>query len=130
MYLRGDRADEKVHQRHHKAWCEAVDTLGYEPEQYNEREARKARGYARLADADSAEQHAGAMDLVRAWFDRSLADAIENGYWKQHPLSDRYAAMLDLEKHFRAPVAAQVRARVGSRVPGVEDGHTNWCPRP
>jgi len=127
-YMAADPVDEPEHRRVCKRWSNAVNTLRYEPEQHTDRENAKHRGHALLRDADAHRRALGAELIVRAWFDRSLAAAINGDYWRRHPELPQYTAMMDLERHFPAEVVAVLRARVGRRGPGIADGSSYWSP--
>ena len=109
-YMANHREDEGVHRRSCGRWVAAVNALGHKPDRGHEREAAKQRGHDLLREADSQRRVLGAELVLRAWFDRSLAAAISEDYWRAHPTLPQYTAMVDLEGHFPEDVVAALNS--------------------
>lgn len=126
------KEDRNSHRHRHDAFEEAVAFLGYLPEQTSQRESRKKAGYSLLSDGtDTNERLDGALDVLRAWFDRSLVRAIGSGYWKQHPKFDAYISYMigDLSQvHFPKDVIDELERRFGKVDGVIEKGHSYWYP--
>lgn len=126
-----DIADDQLeHRSRHESWEEAVNALGYKPEHFAAREARKSAGYASMYDAPNpADAVDGALDVFRAWFDRSLCNAIDAGYWKQHPSFDKYVSCLLAHDRYVPPaVHGLLAARFGVSPEVIATGTTDWVP--
>lgn len=127
------KEDQKQHREEHDAFEKAVTDLHYIPEHYNQQEIRKKDGYARLSNGVNTQQRvAGALDVMRSWFDRSLRASIRSGYWKQHPKFEEYISYmiggLNLTL-FPQDVISELESRFG-RIDGViKKGYSYWHPR-
>jgi len=125
----GVRADQKLHRDRHGAFEEALAALGSLPEQYRQREDRKRTGYQLLHEGrDNEERLAGALEILRTWFDRSLERAIEDGYWQKHPKFEAYVSYMVGGLTFAEDVRTTIENRFG-RVDGViKPEHSYWYP--
>ena len=94
VYCPSVKEDQKLHRARHDRFEEATSALGYMPDQYAEIETRKKIGQSQMSSSDLHICLAGALDVLRGWFDRSLNSAIEQNYWKQHPDFSRYVSYL------------------------------------
>lgn len=123
-------AEHKEHKVRHNNYEEAVSVLAYKPMHYAEREASKKSGYE-LLSANSAEQQVhGALQVIRAWYDRSLDSAIDGNYWKKHPAFEKYVAMINAQENiFSALVESELIARYGVLADQIPSGQTYWYPR-
>jgi hypothetical protein len=124
MLHAGD-ADHKHLAYHHKFLASGL-RLGYYPEPYEGREERRKRGN-RLINESAAlnDQVFGALQVVRAFFDRSLDAAIDNEYWSEHPSFEEFAGMIGDD--FPAEVLAVIRRRFGCKAGLLDDGNY-WKP--
>ncbi|WP_374344435.1 C2H2-type zinc finger protein [Azonexus sp.] len=124
-----DLEDVKAHRNRHDAYEEAVTVLGYAPQHYPEREARKKKGHLLAWEgATLDDQVDGALMVIRAWFDRSLDSAIDGGYWKQHPTYDTYVSYVVDDLNFSGSVTSLLVQRFG-RIDGViPKGRSYWYP--
>src|SRR3569833_63068 len=84
---------------HPRRWKKAILSLGYAPRDRRECDDAFWEGMASIRSSSSLAARVDGAELVLgAWCDRSLALAIEGGYWREHPGRDRIAAMLDLRR--------------------------------
>lgn len=124
------KEDQKQHREEHDAFEKAVTDLHYVPEHYTQREIRKKDGYKRLSNGVNTQQRmAGALDVIRSWFDRSLHASIKSGDWKQHPKFEEYISYmvggLNLAL-FPQDVISELESQFG-RVDGViKKGYSYW----
>lgn len=93
-----------------------------------QRELQKTKGYDLVHRAATLEERVeGALLLLRAWFDRSFANAIDAGKWRNHPSFEQFAAMMNPYVEELYPELAPVLAQRFGRIPGVIPlGQTYW----
>lgn len=126
----GLKEQHRAHRRRHGQLELAVLTLGYKPDGYDERERKKKRGYDLLRE-EGACRLVGALLVLGAWFDRSLAEAIKLGYWKQHPGFVEYVAYLTDHKGFTPDeLCAALMPGSGSGNGLIREGRTYWVAVP
>jgi hypothetical protein len=132
LFVPGVKEDRDEHRSRHDTFEEAVTALGYLPEQTAQQEHRKQAGYRALSDgADTYERMAGALDVLRGWFDRSLVSAIVSGYWKQHPKFETYISFMigGLNQiHFPDDVINELKNMFGQVDGVIERGNSYWYP--
>lgn len=123
------RTDQKQHRDRHDVFEKAFAALGSLPEQHHQREDRKRAGYQLLHEGrDSEERLAGALEVLRAWFDRSLESSIENSYWKKHPSFETYVSYMVGGLTFAEDIRTKLENRFG-RVDGViKPERSYWFP--
>ena len=110
---------------HHKLLAACLQ-LGYYPDPAELREKRKKRGHKLVNDSGELNDRVyGALQVIRAWFDRSLAMAIQNEYWSEHPSFEDYAGMIG--DHFPEEVQVVIQRRFGC-MQGQLDGSNYWKP--
>jgi hypothetical protein len=116
------------HNENHRRFLEAGLALGYYPEPYEVREQRKKFGWdlVQRSRAEVLDQVYGALQVIQAWYDRSLTKAIENGSWRKHPTFERYVGMIG-DATFPSEVLAILRRRFGHE-PGQLDAQNCWRP--
>jgi zinc-finger of acetyl-transferase ESCO len=121
--------DRKLHKARHDAFDEAISVLEYTPQLLKAREVSKRDGYLLLANANSEEQKQGALMVMRAWFDRSLDAAINNGYWKKHPkFNDYISYIVGATPSFPAHVVALLKQQYGQTDGVIPKGGSYWYP--
>lgn len=119
-----------AHEEIHLRFEEALYALFRLPPPYAEREKSKQQGYIAASEALSAQEEvAGIEMMVQAWFDHSLESAIVNGYWKQHPSFDDFAAMVFhlVEPHLKLGRDLYL-AKYGETPGEIEPGKSYWYP--
>lgn len=123
----------------HAKFCsnfvKAVRFLGYKPNFRKEREELKSMAYDLLSKRDGEDLGiedfiTGAETLLEQYFDRSLAAAISNGYYKKHPTFDEFIAM-KIQNIHRVPefVREEMIRRYGVIEGEIPPGHTYWYPK-
>jgi hypothetical protein len=111
---------------HHKFLASGL-RLGYYPEPYKQREERKKLGHKLVNESSELnDQVYGALQVILAWFDRSLDAAIGKEYWSEHPSFETFAGMIG-DDHFPAEVLAVIRRRFGCKQGQLDDGNY-WSP--
>lgn len=130
QFARDIRDDLRLHHNRHDAFESAHNALGRLPEQHREREDRKRAGYEILHEGTNTEQRVnGALEVLRAWFDRSLEGAIESGFWKKHPTFEIYVSyMIGELTQFPADVRKVLEDRFGRQDGMIKPGHSYWYP--
>lgn len=122
------------HAEYHQRFVDATTALGYIPARYAEREAMKAAGRDLLYGNHLIEKRVeGALQVARAWFDRSLDRAIGDDLGKVHPSYAVYLALLIAspgEDPFPSDVMAVLWERLGRSTDdlGLLDACRYWCP--
>ncbi len=94
--------------------------LDYERREHLRRIGRATCNNTDLSLADRAD---GAEVDLRMMYDRSLE---AHGRRKGHPAFDVFACMFDAEGTYPSEIAAELRARFGSPLPGIEKGDAYW----
>lgn len=125
-YDRTSRQDKRTHDQHHQQYLDACSFLDYTPMCGDEREQQKAHGYQLLHDQEHALH--GALLVLQAHYDRSLEDAIVQGYWREHPSFSEYIRMLAIEEVYHAEIVDTLRELFGRWMPGIPEGESYWCP--
>jgi zinc-finger of acetyl-transferase ESCO len=121
--------DRKLHKARHDAFEEAISALNYAPQLLDARDASKRDGYLLVANANSEDQTQGALMVMRAWFDRSLDAAIDNGYWKKHPKFNSYISyIVGATPSFPAHVVALLKQQYGQTDGVIPKGGSYWYP--
>ncbi len=124
------REDQQLHRKRHDVFEEALNALGRIPEQHREREDRKRAGYELIYEGNNIEERVnGALEILHAWFDRSLESSIENGFWKRHPKFEVYVSYMmgDLTQ-FPDDVRKVLEGRFGRQDGMIKPGHSYWYP--
>lgn len=116
------KEDQLEHREFHERIMEAEERCGFRPMTAVQRDLRRLKGYDLVHRAATLEERVeGAILLLRAWFDRSFANAIDAGQWRKHPSFEQFAAMMNpyVEEHYPelAPVLAQRFGRISGVIP-------------
>ncbi len=120
-----DEVDRDHITYHHKFLASGL-RLGYYPEPYEHREKRKRLGHKLVAESsDLNDKVYGALQIIRAWFDRSLDAAISKEYWKEHPSFENFVGMIT--DYFPPEVQKVIRRRFGCNPGQLDDGNC-WMP--
>jgi hypothetical protein len=86
---------DRQHLAFHYKFVETCLRVGYFPEAHAQREERKAFGDSLMQhSSDTRDKIYGAMQVLKAYFDRSFCNAIANDYATQHPKFNEYAPMV------------------------------------
>lgn len=119
-------SDVKSHRERHQHFEEALTTLGFKPEAYQEREEIKAIGYGMLRSPSPTSQREGALFILLSWFDRSLEQAIAAGRWHKHPYLDEYVARALHANVIPTIVQQRIAREFGALTDIALIGDTDW----
>lgn len=129
LYCTDLKEDLAQHRVRHGRFEEATSALGYVPEQHAAREARKKVGHEQMSSSDLDIRLAGALEVLRGWFDRSLDSAIDRNYWKKHPDFGRYVSYLTGDLPGFPPDVIPILINQYGRQDGIiERGKSYWYP--
>lgn len=122
--------DVLLHKAHHNEWEKAEFYLNYSPLDYNGCEALKEKAYKKLGvPKGKSDEMAGTLAMVKAHFDRSLENAIFNGYWKNHPSFEKYIAMYDFHEIFPVSAVKELHSQFGVIEGEIPKGRSYWFPK-
>lgn len=124
------KEDRQEHRERHKQFHDACEALGYHPGTHVQQEIMKRDGHELATYGQTIEERIkGVLQLLRGWFDRSLANAIYGDYWCKHPTFETYVAMaLDILGDRYAELRLALATRYG-HIPGVIESTSNWYPK-
>lgn len=121
-------SDVKSHRERHQHFEEALATLGFKPEAYQEREEMKAIGYGLLRLPNPISQREGALLILLSWFDRSLEQAIAAGRRHKHRYLDEYIARALHANAIPKIVQKRLSGEFGALTGISLVGETDWPP--
>jgi hypothetical protein len=111
-----------VHQKRCKAWQRACKTLEYSP--MFRLTAEEIIGSTKTQLSSNGQEDVDvSMDLVRALYDRSLGQSIDNDNALEHPQFTEYVSMLDLPE-----IGPTLRGRYPLESGQIAPGFTIWEP--
>lgn len=123
------KTERREHFKRHEQYEEAVEHLGFHPMEYKRREDKKAAAWRQTYKAESIEEQAKAFrGIFRAWFDRSIESAINNGYWRKHPDFPTYVSMMLPDYEMPAEPLAYLTELYGTRPGHIKKGDSYWYP--
>jgi hypothetical protein len=123
-------ADVKEHRERHQRFEEAEAEIGFCPAGYREREHTKQLGYEWMRSANASLRREGALAVLLAHFERSLARAINNNYWHKHPYFDGYVACaLPGTTVIPEAIRKDLANEFGERKGVIPHGQTDWPPQ-
>ena len=121
--------DVQEHYSRHLKFEKVFHVLKYTPKFYAERENDKKQAYINLRSSLPDKQREGALQLIRAHFDRSLANAIDKDWWKDHPTFEGYVGMVDVYDHLiPVDVIKAIKKDFPSKGYKMPKGDTDWRP--
>lgn len=130
VFYPGEPEDVIAHEERHLSHEKAEFSLGFLPAPYEVREKNKERARSDLTIRISFDGKVdAALRLIRTHFDRSLAQAIINGYWREHPTFDTYVAMVDdYEGSIPTDAMKKIREVYGKQLGHIAKGRSYWFP--
>ena len=128
MFAMDIQEDRYAHQKIHERFHEACTAMGYRPGTISQREKMKRDGWYLADHGETLDKRvSGALQVIRGWYDRSLSNAIDGGYWRKHPCFESYVPMV---YHNLSSCYEEVRKaladRYGSVQPGIHPGSVCW----
>ena len=131
MFAMDIQEDRQAHQTLHERFHEACSAMGYRPGTLSQREKMKGDGWYLAGHGDTLEKRVtGALQVLRGWYDRSLSNAIEGGYWRKHPSFESYVPIVyHYLSHCYEEVRNTLADRYGATQHGVHSGSVCWYPK-
>jgi hypothetical protein len=128
-FIAKEKEDIKIHEARHLEYEKAEYELGFLPAPYKIREANKKNAYKKLdTDNPASVKMDGALQLIRAHFDRSLESAIDGEYWREHPTFEEYVAMVNDYNAIPPDIMNQIRNKFGKILGQINPGESYWFP--
>lgn len=117
------------HERNHRKWEVVEFSLGYLPCSYPQREKLKKLAYEKIHDEDDFDiKLQGAIELIRAHYDRSLDAAIDGEYWKEHPSFEEFISMSDYSNILPSDLVEGLIKKYGKNTDGIAVEKSYWFP--
>jgi hypothetical protein len=108
--------DIKDHETHHKEREKAEFYLQYSPLSFSDREKLKSEAYNTLnGDGSENKQLTASLNLLKAYYDRSLDSSIFNCNWKEHPNLEQYIATYEFNDIFPKNIIKILRKKYSAR---------------
>lgn len=121
------KSDVTYHHEMHASFEEAETVFGFRPEGYRRREEIKTRASRLLRSTDLQTQVEGALAILVAHFYRSLANAIQGGYWHKHPSFAGYlSAAVPAAQFLPDGVRQHLIDRFGALEEPLPQGRSEW----
>lgn len=122
--------DRREHYKRHEQFEEAAAQLGFVPMNRRRREDVKAAAWRRTHEVNTIEEKAKAyLSIFNSWFHRSMAAAINSGYWRKHPDFPAYVSMLLPGYEMPTEVSAHLTGLYGVRPGHIKPGQSYWYPK-
>jgi len=123
-----DLTDMAIHTRRHNKYKGIENQLGFLPAGHATREqiADKAKSEISNTAFVMDVRYRAAVTLLRTYFDASLSNAIDKGYWKKHPSFESFVAMINLLEAIPVEIQALLHREFGNTLGEIPPGIRYW----